>query len=41
VTVVEIEHDGIGRRLRPAMRAADPGRADHEKMLTASRPCRR
>ena len=41
VTVVEIEHDGIGRRLRPAMCAADPGRADHEKMLTASRPCRR
>jgi hypothetical protein len=41
VTVVEIEHDGIGRRLRPAMRAVDPGRADHEKMLTASRPCRR
>jgi hypothetical protein len=41
VTVVEIEHDGIDRRLRPTVLLADLRRADHEKMLTASRPCRR
>ncbi len=41
MTVVEIEHDGIGRRLRPAMLRADLGCADHVKRLTASRPCRR
>ena len=29
VAVVEIEHDGIGRRLRPAMLALDSGGADH------------
>jgi len=29
VPVVEIEHDGIGRGLRPAMLAQDFGRADH------------
>ena len=31
VPVVEIEHDGIGRRLAPAMLAADLGGADHEE----------
>jgi hypothetical protein len=41
VTSVEIEDDGIGWRLRPAMRRADLRRADHLRMLTASRPCRR
>ena len=41
VTVVEVEHDGIGRRYRPAMLPADLGCADHVKKLTASRPCRR
>ena len=39
VPVVEIEHDGIGRRLAPAMLSPDLRRADH--MITASRPCRR
>jgi hypothetical protein len=29
VTIVEIEHDGIGRRLAPAMRAANLRGADH------------
>jgi hypothetical protein len=29
VTVVEIEHDGIGRRLAPAMLALNAGGADH------------
>jgi hypothetical protein len=29
VTIVEIEHDGIGRRLRPAMLRTYLGRADH------------
>jgi hypothetical protein len=29
VPVVEIEHNGIGRRLRPAMLAQDLSRADH------------
>jgi hypothetical protein len=29
VPVVEIEHDGIGRGLRPAMLAQDLSRADH------------
>ena len=29
VPIVEIEHDGIGRGLRPAMLAQDFGRADH------------
>jgi hypothetical protein len=29
VPVVEIEHDGIGRRLRPAMLAENLGGADH------------
>ena len=41
VPVVEIEHDGIGRRLAPAMLAANLRRADHAASLTASRPCRR
>ena len=41
MTVVEIEHDGIGRRLRPAMLPADLGSADHAEVITASRPCRR
>jgi hypothetical protein len=40
VTVVEIENDGIGRRLRPAMLGADLGRTDHLRMLIASQPCR-
>jgi hypothetical protein len=31
VPVVEIEHDGIGRGLRPAMLAEDFGSADHVK----------
>jgi hypothetical protein len=29
VTVVEFEHDGIGRRRTPAMLALDSGGADH------------
>jgi hypothetical protein len=29
VTAVEVEHDGIGRRYRPAMLPADLRRADH------------
>ena len=33
VPVVEIEHDGIGRGLRPAMLAQDFGRADHVGMF--------
>ena len=33
VPVVEIEHDGIGRGLRPAMLAQDFCRADHEEHL--------
>ena len=41
VPVVEIEHDGIGRRFAPAMLRADLGRADHARILTAFRPCRR
>ena len=41
VPVVEIEHDGIGRRFRPAMLLADLGRADHGRTLTVFRPCRR
>ena len=31
VAVVEIKHDGIGRRLRPAMLAANLGGADHAR----------
>jgi hypothetical protein len=41
VTIVEIENDGIGRRLRPAMLRAELRRADHAKALTVSQPCRR
>jgi hypothetical protein len=41
VAVVEIEHDGIGRRFCPAMLRKDLDRADHADRLTASRPCRR
>ena len=37
VAVVEIEHDGIGRRLAPAMLALDLGGADHVSVLAASR----
>jgi hypothetical protein len=33
VPVVEIEHDGIGGRLRPAMLAQDFCRADHCSLL--------
>ena len=33
VPVVEIEHDGIGRGLRPAMLAQNVGRADHVEHL--------
>jgi len=33
VPVVEIEHDGIGRGLRPMMLAEDFGRADHKSLL--------
>ena len=29
VAIVEIEHDGVGRRCRPAMLSLDPGGADH------------
>jgi len=35
VTIVEIENDGIGRRLTPAMLRADLRRADHLKMPRA------
>ena len=41
VTVVEIEHNGIGRRLAPVMLPVNLGCADHNGRLTASRPCRR
>ena len=41
VTIVEIEHDGIGSRLAPAMLRADFCGTDHLGMLTASPPCRR
>jgi len=34
VAIVEIKHDGIGRRLDPAMLAADFSGADHVTMLT-------
>ena len=33
VTVVEIEHDGVGCRCRPAMLPLDLGRADHAFIL--------
>jgi hypothetical protein len=36
VPVVEIEHDGIGRGVRPAMLAQDLGHADHVRMPGAS-----
>jgi hypothetical protein len=39
VPVVEIEHDGIGGWLIPAMLALNSGGADHR--LKTSRPCRR
>jgi hypothetical protein len=41
VTVVEIEHDGIGRRLCPAVLRTDLRRPDHAGMLTVFRPWRR
>jgi hypothetical protein len=33
VPIVEIEHDGIGRRLGPAMLPNDLGGADHARIL--------
>ena len=33
VTIVEIEHDGIGRGVRPAMLAQDCCRADHVSLF--------
>jgi hypothetical protein len=30
MTVIEIEHDGIHRRVDPVILASDCGRADHE-----------
>ena len=39
VPVVEIEHDGVGGGLRPAVLAQNFGRADHS--LKTSPPCRR
>jgi len=39
--IVEAEHDGIGRCVGPAMMRPNLTGADHVKMLTASRPCRR
>jgi hypothetical protein len=41
VPVVEIEHDGIGWRLRPLVLAKDLRRPDHAKTLTIFPPCRR
>jgi hypothetical protein len=41
VPVVEIEHDGIGRRLAPAMLPDHLCGADHAGMLTVFRSCRR
>jgi hypothetical protein len=41
VTIVEIEHDGIGSRLAPKVLRADLRGADHLGMLTAFPPCRR
>jgi hypothetical protein len=39
VTIVEIEHDRIGGRLRPAMLRTDLRGSDHA--VRTSRPCRR
>jgi hypothetical protein len=41
VAIVEIEHNGIGGRLVPAMPGQDSGGSDHVNTLTVSRPCRR
>jgi hypothetical protein len=41
VPVVEIKHDGIGRRFLPAMLSENFGRADHRVSLKASEPCHR
>ena len=38
VPVIEIEHDGIGRRFGPAMLGADLGGADHVKTLGVVTP---
>jgi hypothetical protein len=40
VTIVETENDGIGWRLGPVVPRANLARADHAKMLTASKACR-
>ena len=37
VTIVEIEHDGVGRRLAPAILAMDSGGADHANALFLTR----
>jgi hypothetical protein len=36
VTVVEIKHDAVGGRLRPAMLGVNLGRADHQKTFEIS-----
>ncbi len=41
VPIVEIEHDGIGRRLVPEMLTVDLRGADHFRVLIVSPPCRR
>jgi hypothetical protein len=41
MTVVEIEYNGVGRSLAPAVLATDVRCPDHAEMLTASQPCRR
>jgi len=38
MATVEIEHDGIGRRLTPAMLRADLGRADHANTVPSRVP---
>ena len=41
MAIVEIEHDGIGPRLFPMVLPLDFRRADHCKIPTVFRPCRR
>jgi hypothetical protein len=38
VTVIEIEHNGIGRRVAPAVRAADLCGADHAHTVPLRAP---
>jgi hypothetical protein len=40
VTIVEIEHDGIGRRLAPAVLSQNLGSPDHRPTVLRPRPWR-